>query len=329
MKYSEKTTACRENLMKKALVVVMALFLALAGSACRPGTEKAASGTISISGAWALYPMVVKWAEEFQKVNPNIRIDVQAGGAGKGMTDALAGMADFGMVSREVHLEEAAKGAFVVAVTKDAVVATVSSKNPLLPDILKKGFERRQFVDIWIGGKITTWGEALGTAAKEALHVFTRSDACGAADTWAAYLGKKQEDLGGVGVYGDPGLADAVRRDPLGIGYNNVNFAYDAKTLRPVDGIAIIPIDLDSSGTIEDAERIYDTRDSLTQAIARGVYPSPPARDLYLVSKGKPVKEASIEFLRWVLVEGQAFVPETGYIRLSEEKLKEGLEKLK
>ena len=46
--------------------------------------NKKLSGDISISGAFALYPMVVKWAEEFQKINPQVRINVSAGGAGKG-----------------------------------------------------------------------------------------------------------------------------------------------------------------------------------------------------------------------------------------------------
>ncbi len=65
---------------------------------------KPLSGTVTLSGAWALYPMAVRWAEEFKKVHPGVRIDVQAGGAGKGMADALMGMADFGMVSREINL---------------------------------------------------------------------------------------------------------------------------------------------------------------------------------------------------------------------------------
>ena len=34
---------------------------------------------------------------------------------------------------------------------------------------------------------------------KSELHVYTRSDACGAAETWAVFLGKKQEDLLGSG----------------------------------------------------------------------------------------------------------------------------------
>lgn len=291
--------------------------------------SKPLEGSISISGAWALYPMVLKWAEEFKKIHPRVKIDVQAGGAGKGMADVLAGMADLGMVSRDVNPDEMKKGAFPFAVTKDGVVATASAKNPFLRELLKKGLTRQQFIDIWISGKDVAWGRLLGTGDKSVVHVFTRSDACGAAETWAAYLGKNQEDLGGIGVYGDPGLAEAVRRDPLGIGFNNINFAYDARTLKPVEGIAIVPVDLDGSGGIEDAERFYATRDDITGAIARNIYPSPPARDLYLVAKGRPASRAVVEFLRWVQTDGQTYVPETGYIRLGPEKLKEGLDKLK
>ncbi len=291
--------------------------------------QKLPDGKISISGAWALYPMVLKWAEEFKKLRPEIKIDIQAGGAGKGMADVLSGMADLGMVSREVNPEELKRGAFPIAVTRDAVVATASEKNPLAREIREKGITRQQFTDIWITGKVTSWGQVIGKQDNLTVHIYTRSDACGAADTWAAFLGKKQEDLGGIGVYGDPGLADAVARDPLGIGYNNVNFAFDAKTLKPVAGIVIIPIDIDGNGKIEGPENCYATRDDITAAIAKNIYPSPPARDLYLVGKGKPANAFAVEFMRWILTEGQKFVPETGYIRLSDGKLKEGLEKIK
>ena len=148
---------------------------------------------------------------------------------------------------------------------------------------------KAQFTDLWILEKALTWGEILGSPDKSPVRVFTRSDACGAAETWAAFMGKRQEDLAGIGVYGDPGLADAARRDPLALGYNNVNFAYDAKTLRPVDGLAVVPIDLDGDRVIGPAENFYATRDDITAAIADKRYPSPPARDLYLVTKGRPV----------------------------------------
>jgi len=290
--------------------------------------EKGLEGSLSISGAWALYPMVLRWAEEFKKVYPRVRIDVQAGGAGKGIADVLAGVVDVGMVSRDIHPVEVEKGTLAIAVCKDAVVPTISQKNPFRRQVLEKGVAKEICIMIWITEEAGTWGQLLGNDAKAPLHVYTRSDACGAAETWAAFLGKRQEDLKGVGVYGDPGLAEAVRRDPLGIGFNNINYAYDAKTKKPVLGIAILPIDLNGNRQIDEEENFYQSRDAITQAIARGAYPSPPARDLYLVTKGKPEKALIITFLTWILEEGQQYVSDTGYIELSPEKLAEGLRKI-
>lgn len=290
--------------------------------------KQALEGTVTISGAWALYPMVVKWAEEFQKVYPKVKIDISAGGAGKGMADALARVVDIGMVSREIYPAEIEKGAWWIAVTKDAVVPTVNEKNPLLAELTAKGVKRETFIDLWITEKATTWGQVLGTADARPVHVYTRSDACGAADTWAAYMGSKQEDLGGIGVYGDPGVTEAVKKDDLGIGYNNIGYAYDAKTLKPLAGIRPLPIDVNGNGKIDPEESNYATRDDIVKAIAEGRYPSPPARDLNFVSKALPTRAPVKEFMMWILTDGQKFVPESGYINLPDAKIADQIARL-
>ena len=315
--------------MKATLLIVLAAAmvagLVLCGGGCG---SKDVSGTVTISGAWALYPMGVKWAEEFQKIHPDVRIDVAAGGAGKGMADCLAGAVDIGMVSREIKPEEESKGAWWVPVTIDAVVPTVNAANPLLESLLAKGVTRESLAGVWVGGSVTTWGQILGTSDAREVHVYTRSDACGAAETWAKYLGANQEDLDGVGVYGDPGLAEAVRQDDLGIGYNNINYAFDAKTLQPNPGVAVLPLDLNGNGTLDPEENFYTDRNTLVDAVATGKYPAPPARDLYFVFMGKPESAAVREFVHWVLTDGQKYVPETGYVNLTEAKLTAAIEKL-
>ncbi|HOW08980.1 MAG TPA: substrate-binding domain-containing protein [Bacteroidales bacterium] len=286
-------------------------------------------GTISLSGAWALYPMAVKWAEEFRKLNPGVRIDISAGGAGKGITDALTNMVDMGMVSREIYPEEIKKGAYPVAVTKDAVVAVVNASNPALDAIMSKGLKREAGNNIWITGMYKTWAQAFGSKGSIPIHVYTRSDACGAAEVWAKYYGKKQEDLLGSGVYGDPGLALAVKKDPLGIGFNNIGYAYDSKTKKQIAGLRVVPLDINGDGKITTDENFYDTMDKLIEAIATGKFPSPPARELYLVTNGKPQKEVVKKFLLWILTDGQKFVNEAGYISLSKESINKEIEKLK
>jgi len=286
-------------------------------------------GRISLSGAFALYPLAVKWAEEFKKIHPKVRIDLTAGGAGKGMTDVLNGMVDIGMVSREVYPEETKKGALSFAVAKDAVVAVINSSNPALKDILAKGLKKDAGNNIWITGKYKSWSQAFGIKSSAPMHVYTRSDACGAAEVWAKFYGKKQEDLQGSGVYGDPGLALAVKKDPVGIGYNNIGYAYDHTTKKQVSGITVLPIDLNNNGKIDPDENFYNTMEDIINAISKGKYPSPPARDLYFVTKGKPANKATAEFIKWVLTNGQKYVHESGYIGIPADKLAKESAKLK
>jgi len=287
------------------------------------------SGQISISGAFALYPMAIKWSEEFRKINPEVRIDISAGGAGKGIADALGGMVEIGMVSREIYPEEINKGAFPLAVTKDAVVAVISESNPALNDILSKGLKKDAGNNIWISGKYTIWAQAFNVKSSSPIHIYTRSDACGAAEMWAKYFGKKQEDLLGVGVFGDPGLAQAVKRDPLGIGFNNIGYAYDSKTKQQVKGVRVVPIDLNNNGRIDEDENFYNSMNDLIAAIASGKYPSPPARELYFVCKGNPNNNKVLAgFIKWVLSDGQKFVHEAGYIALPEDKILSEIRKL-
>ncbi len=285
-------------------------------------------GTVRVSGAWALYPMMVKWAEEFRKVYPKIRVDVSAGGAGKGVADALVGLVNIGMVSREITQEEVKQGAFYVPVVKDAVFPMMSDQNPVFhKGLSQKGITKKTFIDLWIKGRDMTWDEIVGSDPKYKIHVYTRSDSCGAAETWAQYLGgKRQEDLQGIGVYGDPGLAEAVRKDPLGIGYNNLNYTFDFKTGLPSKGLCVVPVDLNENGKI-DPEEDLKTKNKAIQAIASGVYPSPPARNLYLLTR-KSFKDLTREFVRWILTDGQKYVGETGYIPLTKIQVNAALKRL-
>ena len=286
------------------------------------------TGNISISGAFALYPITIKWATEFKKLHPNVKIDISAGGAGKGITDVLSNVTDIGLVSRDLTPEEIKKGATYFSVTKDAVVPVVSAANPFLKDILAKGIKKSAFNDIFITGDARSWNQ-VGFKFAAPIHVYTRSDAAGAAETWAKYFGKKQEDLQGVAVYGDPGLALAVKKDPVGIGFNNIVYVYDANTKQPTNGVIPVPIDLNNNGKIDADENFYGSIDQIVNAIATGKYPSPPARDLYFVTKGLPKSDVVKAFIKYVLTDGQQYIKDAGYINLSKDKINASLTKLK
>jgi len=328
---------------KMLAVVVLSLMLVMALAACggtgatteAPAADQATEApaeapaeeveaeTLTVSGAFALFPMMTVWGEQYSLANPTVRFDITGGGAGKGITDMLSGVADIAMVSRELKQEEIDQGAYGVPVTIDAVVATVNADNPYIDEILAKGLKPEEAAAIWMTQEIATWGEFLGTDADDAITVYTRSDSAGAAEVWAKYMGGSvQEDLIGTAVNGDPGVAEAVRQDALGIGFNNIGFAYDLSTGNQLEGLRVVPLDLNGDGQISADEDVYATIDDIAAAIAARVYPFPPARELYLVTKGEPTPVIA-DLYRWILTDGQAFVNDAGYVTLSAERLTE------
>jgi len=333
----EKKRYLIEKLVKKKvikIVVIITLFTFLIVSNC--GCIEQQKNTIKVSGAFALYPMMVIWVEEYEKLHPEIKIDVSAGGAGKGMSDALAGIVNIGMVSREIYTEEIELGAFWISVAKDAVVATINTNNPVIEYILENGLNRNQLRDVFTNKKESrinkTWGQLIGNPSITTnIQVYSRSDACGAAETWAAYLGDyKQGDLTNAAdscVEGDPSLAATIQNVKAGIGYNNINFVYNPETKKPYDKLQPVPLDLNENGIIDQDEDFYETRDDIINAIAKDIYPSPPARDLHLVTKNN-FSGITKNFVYWILTEGQKFVPDGGYIQLSEETISKQTEYL-
>ncbi len=72
-------------------------------------------------------------------------------------------------------------------------------------------------------------------------------------------------------------------QDPLGVGYNNVGFAYNPVTGEPNEGLAIIPIDLNANGRIDPDEDFY--RSPMTSQLSPPTSTPFPRRVLYLVTK--------------------------------------------
>jgi phosphate transport system substrate-binding protein len=301
---------------KVALIVLIVSMIGIVSiSGC---TTQKESSTIKVSGAYSLYPMMVIWAQQYHTLHPEIKIDVSSGGAGKGMSDALAGAVDLGMVSRDVTPAEATQGIIAVAVVKDAVLVTINTANPEINTILEKGLTKQQLKEIFINCSIATWGSLVGDANNtNHIKVYSRSDPCGAAETWVKYLGNyTQDDIPTIEqitkVKGDDSMSKSIASDPLGIGYSNVNYIYSNTTKTPKAGIAVVPLDLNENGRIDPEENFYSNRDTVVNAEMSGALPSPPSRLVYLVTLHN-FTGITKDFVQWILTDGQQYTFDNGY----------------
>src|SRR5437868_7005779 len=123
-------------------VAILTFFINFDG---RPGgnPRSVKSISISFSGAYSLYPLTQLWASEYNKTHPDVRFDIQAGGAGKGLTDCISGAVDVGMFSRELSPTEKAQ-VWSLWLCKDAVIPTMNSHNPFVNSLKIRGLKKSE-----------------------------------------------------------------------------------------------------------------------------------------------------------------------------------------
>jgi phosphate transport system substrate-binding protein len=295
----------------------------------QPETKRVIEVNFSVGGAYALYPLIKKWSDDFMKIYPLVKIVVTSGGTGQGVNNLLAKKDQLAMISRPLTPEELKEGIWVVAVAKEGVAPIVNQKNPYLKRILDHGITPEKLIKLFTGPKPMTWGELLDTTVKEKAIVYTRADESGAAVVWANFLWKEGVDLKGIKVVGDDEMIKSIQGNQLAIGYCNFSYAFDTVTGERIKDIQVIPIDLDFDKIIDRKEVPFTNINKAHRGLWLGYYPKNLTRELFFGSIGKPADPAILEFLNYTLTAGQAMVGKNGFCELNSVYLEDALNKLK
>ena len=109
-----------------------------------------ASGKVVVAGSSSVTPVMEKLAEAYQKLNPNVTVEVQQSDSTTGMTSAMEGTCDLGMASRELSDDEAAK-LTATAIALDGIAVIVNTENEV------SDLSLDQIKQIYVG-EITDWG---------------------------------------------------------------------------------------------------------------------------------------------------------------------------
>ena len=110
------------------------------------------SGTVTVAGSSSVTPVMEKLAEAYQELNPNVTVEVNQSDSTTGVTSALEGACDLGMVSRALTDSETGEGAQATEIATDGIAVIVNNENSvtnLTPDQVKQIFT----------GEVTSWSE--------------------------------------------------------------------------------------------------------------------------------------------------------------------------
>lgn len=272
-------------------------------ASCRASEQSSQSPQPATSiqnvGSDTMVNLALAWAEDYQRLHPDVNISVTGGGSGTGLAALINGTTDIANASRPIkaeEIEEARKRGIEpveFTVARDAIAVVVNPHNPVNQLTLQ------QISDIY-SGKISNWAEVggeerpivrLSRETNSGTHVYFLET--------VLRLGKKADKTlfspDTLLMPSSEGIAVEVSQNPNAIGYDGLGYVTsDMKVLavaRDVAGPYVIP-------------SVISAND--------GSYPI--ARDLYMYTAGEPsgLVKAYLEFI--LSPEAQQIVSELGFV---------------
>ncbi|PMC34846.1 phosphate ABC transporter substrate-binding protein [Bacillus sp. UMB0899] len=272
--------------MRKTTLGLMMLLITFALVACGNNNETEisndSSDTIAISGSTSVGPLAEKIAEKY-KEKKSVNIEINQIGSSAGITNAISGVSEIGMSSRDLKEEEKAEGLTETIIAYDGIVVVTHPTNKV------KDLTIEQVKDIFTG-KITNWNE-LGGEDME-IVVVSREDGSGSRDAFQEIVGYTSGELvrSSIIASGNGNIKTTVATNRHAIGF--ISFEYIDHTISTVK----------INGVEATAENVLKQKYSLS-------------RPFLFVHKEGQLSNVGQEFIDYILgPEGQAIAAESGAI---------------
>lgn len=117
-------------------------------------SSNGASGKVVIAGSSSVSPVMEKLKEAYADANSGVEIEIQTSDSTTGMQNAIDGVCDIGMASRELKDSELEAGLTPTVIALDGIAVIVNNNNPtdeMTSDQVKSIFT----------GDALAWDEAL------------------------------------------------------------------------------------------------------------------------------------------------------------------------
>ena len=272
--------------------------------------QQPARKIVVVTGARFSYKLVEKWIDEYNQVNPHVQIIVES----RGSADPLK----YDILAEVYEHDEALKNARqYIHVGRYAVLPVANSASSFARIYGEKGLNADLIKQIFFHDIFSdkSKNKTIGTP----YTVYTRLQKAGVPAIFSKHFGFHQEDIKGTSIAGaDAHLLKAIVRDSLGVTYLPLPLIYDEKTRKPVEGLAVLPVDLNGNKKVSEDEKFYETVDRVIEALDTrdpGRINNIPIDYLHLSVDKTSASAEAIDFLKWVNEHGHEHLRTFGYLR--------------
>lgn len=263
---------------------------------------------VVVTGVRFAYPLVQKWIDDYNESQPDVQIIIESRGSADPQSDIL--------VEAYEPDEETKKSREYLYVARYAVLPVANSQSAFAKTYSDKGLTRGLISQLYFHDLYADQGKQI--KIKEPFTIYTRLQKAGAPIAFTKFFGFEQKDIGGKVIAGsDEHLLKALLRDSTGVSYLPLTLAYDHATGNPVNGLIVLPVDLNGNDRVSEDEKFYG---NLQTVISRIENAEPkelknlPIAFLHLSVDKKNSTPEAVDFLKWVNKNGQAALHQFGYL---------------
>lgn len=261
---------------------------------------------INIRVEKSLAPLAEGWIHEFIKKNPEIKINLID--QESNVSQAIRLFEHYG----ENHNSSANEVAYLVG--QQAILPVINELNPYFAKEFRRGIRQNQLKEIFFNEE-TDWLFEEEKKKEPEYEIYTPVPQSFSAEAFAGFFDINSSELKGIYVSGDDShILSALLQDPAGITYSKLSLIYDPQTREPINGIRILPVDLNNNGRLDKNELIFENLDQVIQFTSHSRKPLLPTIQISLATQKEDLANPVINhFINWVISEGQKVNIQLGY----------------
>jgi ABC-type phosphate transport system substrate-binding protein len=271
-----------------------------AGAAGHPARQEA----VYIKGVGFTDALLEKWIAEYSKTHPGVSLSI----AGRDAHEPSIEVVPSGIRDGD-DLQ-----ATTVSFGKYAVLPIAGKDNALPDELKRKKLNEKRIRELFFEKDALAEDFEPDRKERYDVTVYSGNSSCSVSHSFAGHFGYEASSLKGKKIAGDDiYLNSAVKKDAKGISFNNLSYVFNIESRQLNDGIALLPLDVKK----EYAEVLnVQNLDETIALLENKQIDLIPVGELTFVLP-ENVSPATLQFLEWVLSEGQDYIHPFGFLQLN------------
>jgi phosphate transport system substrate-binding protein len=302
---------------EKLMVMVLIISFLLGSLGCQKPDPNELSGDVKIDGSSTVFPITEAIAEEFNSVQPRVRVPIGVSGTGGGFKKFISKDIDICDASRSIKEEEAVKAKeanieyIELTIAYDGLSVLVNPNNTWVDYLTVE-----ELAKIWgPDSSVKTWSDVRPEWPQEEIKLYAPGTDSGTFDYFTEVINGKSGAIRSdfTASEDDNVLVQGIAGDRNSMGF--FGFAYYSENK---DKLKLVPIDNGNGAITPDKDTIQN-----------GMY-APLSRSLFIYVNKEALARPEVNvFITYYLQTAKDIAPEVGYIALPEEEYAKGLELIK